>query len=154
MKLTHLLPHAGLCFALTLTPSSASGQQQPQPAKSKATRQSSKPKATTPTATAPPASAGAVIVKDWESGPGATRAPQPGDFPATTPAARRVLITTPGPTPTPDGGIEVIDPDNLQTSMVVTKTADGSVVYDCKQGGDHAGHKHAQPQTAPRVEVE
>lgn len=96
---------------------------------------------------AAPAKGGMVIVRDPESGPNATRAPQPGDFP--TPLTSQVTIGTPVVLRTADGGIEYMG-DGLMTTMVVTRGSDGKLAYGCQQGGDHSKHVHAQVSETPR----
>lgn len=94
---------------------------------------------------AAPAAAGAVIVKDWESGPNAVRAAQPGDLPQAGGGTISAARTAPLVSRTLDGSLDYTGP-TLITTMTASKAADGAVSYECSQGGDHSRHKH--PVTA------
>ena len=41
-----------------------------------------------------------------------------------------------------DGSLEVTG-DSLRSSLVVTRAADGTLTFECKQGGDHRTHAHS-----------
>ena len=152
MKLTRTVHRAGLCLALTLSPA-VLAQQQPQKqkpdAKTTTAEKKTKPAASTSSSAKPVAPTGMVIVKDWESG-GALRAPVAGDFPASLTNGSR--LRTGGPVVTPaaaGGGIEVVDPEGLQTTMTVRKDANGALTYSCNEPGDHSKHKHAATAATP-----
>ncbi len=103
-----------------------------------------------PVKAASPAAAGAVIVKDWESGPNATRAARAGDL--TAPAGNAAARISNAAVTRSDGSLEYSGPE-LMTTMTVSKAPDGTVSFDCKQGGDHAGHKHPAPVKATAGEA-
>lgn len=104
-----------------------------------------------PSAKPAPAGGGVVIVKDWESGGTATRAPQAGDFPP--PLTSQATIGTPTVLRTADGGIEYIG-DGLMTTVTVSRSSDGGLIYGCKQAGDHGSHAHPKVSQTPKTAEE
>ena len=43
-----------------------------------------------------------------------------------------------------DGSLEITG-TSLATSLVVTRAADGTLTFECRQGGDHRTHAHSAP---------